>query len=46
MFSEKVVGKDSGGVVDFVWINGENFVVMKENGFLVCFGWVEIFFNW
>jgi putative thiamine transport system substrate-binding protein len=32
--SEKAAGRDSGGSVDLVWINGPNFLAMKEQGLL------------
>ncbi len=32
--AEKAAGKDEGGSVDLIWINGENFAAMKENGLL------------
>ena len=32
--SEKAAGKDSGGSVDMIWINGPNFLSMKEQGLL------------
>jgi putative thiamine transport system substrate-binding protein len=32
--SEKAAGKLSGGTVDAVWINGENFLTMKREGLL------------
>ncbi|WP_246148450.1 ABC transporter substrate-binding protein [Skermanella pratensis] len=34
VLAEKAAGKDRGGSVDLVWINGENFAAMKENGLL------------
>ena len=34
VLAEKTSGKDEGGSVDMVWINGENFKSMKENGLL------------
>ncbi|OOE75950.1 ABC transporter substrate-binding protein [Salinivibrio sp. ML290] len=34
LLAEKTAGKDSGGSVDMVWINGENFKSMKENDLL------------
>ncbi len=38
--SEKAAGKNDGGAVDMIWINGENFAAMKRNDLL--FGpWVE-----
>jgi putative thiamine transport system substrate-binding protein len=32
--AEKAAGRNDGGSVDLVWINGENFLAMKENGLL------------
>ena len=32
--AEKAAGKDAGGSVDLVWINGENFKAMREQGLL------------
>jgi putative thiamine transport system substrate-binding protein len=32
--AEKAVGRHAGGSVDLVWINGENFLSMKEQGLL------------
>lgn len=32
--SEKAAGKLTGGTVDLIWINGENFVAMKREGLL------------
>ena len=32
--AEKAAGRTSGGSVDLVWINGENFAAMKANGLL------------
>lgn len=46
VLSEKAVGKDSGGAVDLVWINGENFAAMKENSLLAAPGWAETLPNW
>lgn len=38
--AEKSAGRDSGGSVDLIWINGPNFAKMKESGLL--FGpWAE-----
>ena len=40
MLAEKTAGRDSGGGIDLVWINGENFAAMKDEGLL--FGpWAE-----
>jgi putative thiamine transport system substrate-binding protein len=32
--SEKAAGQDDGGSVDLIWINGPNFLAMKEQGLL------------
>lgn len=32
--AEKAAGKDSGGSVDLIWINGPNFAAMKDEGLL------------
>ena len=43
--AEKAAGRDAGGAVDLVWINGPNFAAMKEGGLL--FGpWAEALPNW
>ncbi|KKD59654.1 hypothetical protein RN22_14490 [Grimontia sp. AD028] len=34
LVAEKAAGKNKGGSVDMVWINGENFKSMKSNGLL------------
>ena len=34
VFAEKTAGRSSGGSVDLIWINGENFAAMKQNGLL------------
>ncbi|WP_371037944.1 ABC transporter substrate-binding protein [Rhodosalinus sp. FB01] len=34
VLAEKTAGRDAGGAVDLIWINGENFAAMKENGLL------------
>ncbi|WP_425640828.1 ABC transporter substrate-binding protein [Marinomonas gallaica] len=34
VLAEKTAGKDSDGSVDLIWLNGENFRAMKENGLL------------
>jgi putative thiamine transport system substrate-binding protein len=45
VISERAAGKDEGGAIDLIWINGENFASMKEQGLL--FGpWVEALPNW
>lgn len=45
VIAEKAAGKDEGGAVDLIWINGPNFAAMKEQGLL--FGpWAEQVPNW
>ena len=34
VLAEKTAGRDDDGSVDLIWINGENFATMKENGLL------------
>ncbi len=34
VLSEKAAGQDQGGSVDMIWINGPNFLAMKEQGLL------------
>ncbi|MBJ3778404.1 ABC transporter substrate-binding protein [Acuticoccus sp. 2012] len=41
VLAEVTAGKTDGGAVDLVWINGENFVAMKENGLLLGDAWAE-----
>ena len=42
----KAAGVDSGGEIDLIWINGENFVNMKKQGLLLEAGWVQKLPNW
>ncbi|WP_420391839.1 ABC transporter substrate-binding protein [Acuticoccus sp.] len=41
VLAEKAAGRSSGGAVDLVWINGENFVAMQENDLLLEGRWAE-----
>jgi putative thiamine transport system substrate-binding protein len=34
VLAEKAAGRTTGGSVDLVWLNGENFAAMKQNGLL------------
>lgn len=34
VISERTAGRDSGGSIDLIWINGPNFLSMKEQGLL------------
>ena len=44
--AEKAAGKDSGGTVDAIWINGENFSSMKRQQLLFSPGWAQMLPNW
>jgi putative thiamine transport system substrate-binding protein len=44
--AEKAAGKTDGGSVDLIWINGENFASMKNQGLLLSPGWAEKLPNW
>ena len=44
--AEKTAGKDKGGSVDLIWINGENFASMKRRHLLFGPGWAEKLPNW
>ncbi|WP_416208032.1 ABC transporter substrate-binding protein [Chelativorans sp. M5D2P16] len=44
--AEKAAGRDTGGRVDLVWINGENFAAMKARGLLFSPGWAGMLPNW
>ncbi len=39
--TEKAAGRDEGGSVDLIWINGENFASMKRQGLLIDDNWSE-----
>ncbi|WP_029617736.1 ABC transporter substrate-binding protein [Pseudorhizobium marinum] len=44
--AEKAAGRNEGGSVDLIWINGENFVSMKQQGLLLSPGWATSLPNW
>jgi putative thiamine transport system substrate-binding protein len=44
--AEKAAGRDEGGTVDLIWINGENFSSMKRQQLLFSPGWAEKLPNW
>lgn len=44
--AEKAAGRNEGGTVDLIWINGENFASMKAQGLLFTPGWAEKLPNW
>ena len=41
VLTEKAAGVGTGGSVDLVWINGENFAAMKQNGLLQAEPWAD-----
>lgn len=44
--TEKAAGRDEGGSVDLIWINGENFASMKRQGLLIDDNWSEMLPNY
>lgn len=46
VIAEKTAGKNTGGSVDLIWINGENFVSMKQRSLLLTPGWADSLPNW
>jgi putative thiamine transport system substrate-binding protein len=44
--AEKAAGKNEGGSVDLIWINGENFASMKQQNLLLSPGWATSLPNW
>jgi putative thiamine transport system substrate-binding protein len=44
--AEKAAGRNEGGAVDLIWINGQNFASMKRQGLLMSPGWAENLPNW
>ena len=46
ILAEKVAGRTSGGSVDLLWVNGENFAAMKKAGLLQNQPWVQSLPNW
>lgn len=44
--AEKTAGKNEGGSIDLVWINGENFASMKRQELLLSPGWAGKLPNW
>ncbi|MEM7721718.1 MAG: ABC transporter substrate-binding protein [Pseudomonadota bacterium] len=45
VIAERAAGRDQGGAVDLIWINGANFASMQEQGLLLD-PWVEALPNW
>ena len=46
VLAEKAAGRDRGGAIDLIWINGENFAAMKREGLLFAPNWAERVPNW
>lgn len=49
VLAETAAGRDTGGSVDLVWINGENFIALKDAGLLYApdnEGWAHRLPNW
>ncbi|OJF99687.1 hypothetical protein AX761_10575 [Rhizobium sp. 58] len=44
--AEKAAGRNDGGSVDLIWINGENFASMKQQKLLLTPGWASALPNW
>lgn len=47
--AEQAAGRTSGGSVDLIWINGENFIALKDAGLLYApdgRGWADRLPNW
>jgi len=46
ILAEKSAGRTSGGSVDLLWVNGENFAAMKRHGLLQAEAWAESLPSW
>lgn len=46
VLAERAAGRETGGNVDLVWINGENFAAMKRGDLLFKPGWADKLPNW
>lgn len=46
VLAEKAAGKNEGGSVDLIWINGENFASMKRQDLLMAPDWTTSLPNW
>ncbi|MDP2734462.1 MAG: ABC transporter substrate-binding protein [Hoeflea sp.] len=46
VLAEKAAGKNEGGSVDLIWINGENFASMKRQQLLMSPDWTTSLPNW
>ncbi len=46
ILAEKTVGRNEGGSVDLIWVNGENFATMKDSGLLRDDAWAFDLPSW
>ncbi|MDC1382705.1 ABC transporter substrate-binding protein [Candidatus Puniceispirillum sp.] len=46
ILAEKAAGRTTGGSIDLLWVNGENFAAMKHAGLLQNQPWVTSLPNW
>ena len=46
ILSEQAAGRSTGGSIDLLWVNGENFAAMKRNGLLQGAPWAESLPSW
>ncbi|WP_417671072.1 ABC transporter substrate-binding protein [Roseibium sp.] len=46
IIAEKSAARETGGSVDLVWINGENFATLKSQNLLAPKGWAQTLPNW
>jgi len=46
ILAEKAAGRTSGGSVDLLWVNGENFAAMKANDLLQNEAWAQTLPSW
>jgi putative thiamine transport system substrate-binding protein len=46
ILAEKAAGRENGGSIDLLWVNGENFAAMKRAGLLQNRSWVTSLPNW
>ena len=46
ILAEQAAGRRTGGSVDLLWVNGENFAAMKRNGLLQARPWAESLPAW
>lgn len=41
VLAERAAGRNEGGAIDLIWINGENFAAMKREGLLLDQSWAD-----